>query len=140
MTMLQAVRNLHALGVPLADAVAAATSVPARVARRDDVGALVEGLVEWDQARRSASTSTVPTSRPPAISSVSSDDATPGAPADEEAVPADLDPDVASSSSVANGIATASGPRSTKTTRSFGGSRWSPEPDVGKNGGAATSS
>jgi N-acetylglucosamine-6-phosphate deacetylase len=42
-TMLEALRNLHALDVPLADAVAAATSVPARVARRDDIGALVPG-------------------------------------------------------------------------------------------------
>ena len=40
LTMLQAVRNLHALGVPLVDAVAAATSVPARAARRPDVGVL----------------------------------------------------------------------------------------------------
>jgi N-acetylglucosamine-6-phosphate deacetylase len=32
LTMLDAVRNLHALGAPLVDAVAAATSVPARVA------------------------------------------------------------------------------------------------------------
>jgi N-acetylglucosamine-6-phosphate deacetylase len=42
-TMLESVRNLHALDVPLADAVAAATSVPARVARRHDLGALVPG-------------------------------------------------------------------------------------------------
>ena len=31
LTMIEAVRNLHALGVPLADAVGAATTVPARV-------------------------------------------------------------------------------------------------------------
>jgi N-acetylglucosamine-6-phosphate deacetylase len=42
-TMLEAVRNLHALDVLLADAVAAATSVPARVVGRDDIGALVPG-------------------------------------------------------------------------------------------------
>jgi N-acetylglucosamine-6-phosphate deacetylase len=43
LTMLQALRNLHALGVPLADAVAAATSAPARAARRPDVGTLRVG-------------------------------------------------------------------------------------------------
>lgn len=43
LTMLDAVRNLHALGVALEDAVAAATSVPARVARRPDLGALRAG-------------------------------------------------------------------------------------------------
>jgi len=43
LTMLQAVRNLHELGVPLVDAVAAATSVPARAARVPDVGVLREG-------------------------------------------------------------------------------------------------
>jgi N-acetylglucosamine-6-phosphate deacetylase len=43
LTMLQAVRNLHALDVPLVDAVAAATSVPARVLGRDDVGTLRPG-------------------------------------------------------------------------------------------------
>ena len=41
-TMLESVRNLHALGVPLVDAVAAATSVPARAARRN-VGVLTVG-------------------------------------------------------------------------------------------------
>jgi N-acetylglucosamine-6-phosphate deacetylase len=40
LTMLQAVRNLHALGVHLVDAVAAATSVPARAVGRRDVGTL----------------------------------------------------------------------------------------------------
>jgi N-acetylglucosamine-6-phosphate deacetylase len=43
LTMVEAVRNLHALDVPLVDAVAAATSVPARVLRRDDVGVLRPG-------------------------------------------------------------------------------------------------
>jgi N-acetylglucosamine-6-phosphate deacetylase len=42
LTMLDAVRNLHALGAPLVDAVAAATSVPARVAGRS-LGVLREG-------------------------------------------------------------------------------------------------
>jgi N-acetylglucosamine-6-phosphate deacetylase len=41
-TMLESVRNLHALGVPLVDAVAAATAVPARAARRD-LGVLTVG-------------------------------------------------------------------------------------------------
>ena len=43
LTMLQAVRNLHALDVPLVEAIAAATSVPARVLRRDDIGVLRPG-------------------------------------------------------------------------------------------------
>ena len=43
LTMLQAVRNLHALDVPLVDAVAAATAVPAHVLGRDDVGVLRAG-------------------------------------------------------------------------------------------------
>jgi N-acetylglucosamine-6-phosphate deacetylase len=42
-TMLDAVRRLHALGTPLVDAVAAATSVPARVLARTDVGMLTVG-------------------------------------------------------------------------------------------------
>ena len=42
LTMDQAVRNLHALGVPLADALGAATAVPARVVGAD-VGALRRG-------------------------------------------------------------------------------------------------
>jgi N-acetylglucosamine-6-phosphate deacetylase len=42
-TMIEAVRNLHALGVPLVDAVAAATSVPARAVRRPELGILCEG-------------------------------------------------------------------------------------------------
>jgi N-acetylglucosamine-6-phosphate deacetylase len=43
LTMIDAVRNLHALGVPLADAVAAATAVPARLLGRDDLGRLEVG-------------------------------------------------------------------------------------------------
>jgi N-acetylglucosamine-6-phosphate deacetylase len=42
-TLIEAVRRLHALGIPLADAVDAATAVPARVARRDDLGVLRPG-------------------------------------------------------------------------------------------------
>jgi N-acetylglucosamine-6-phosphate deacetylase len=42
-TLIDAVRRLHALGVPLADAVGAATEVPARAARRHDLGALRAG-------------------------------------------------------------------------------------------------
>jgi N-acetylglucosamine-6-phosphate deacetylase len=42
-TMIEAVRNLAALGAPLAAALAAATEVPARIARRDDVGRLLPG-------------------------------------------------------------------------------------------------
>jgi N-acetylglucosamine-6-phosphate deacetylase len=40
LTMAQAVRNLHALGVPLAEALGAASTVPARVAGRPDLGRL----------------------------------------------------------------------------------------------------
>ena len=43
LTMIEAVRNLHALGVDLEDALAAASSVPARIAGRDDVGRLTPG-------------------------------------------------------------------------------------------------
>jgi N-acetylglucosamine-6-phosphate deacetylase len=43
LTMIEAVRNLHALGAPLIDAVAAATAVPARIAGRPDLGVLVPG-------------------------------------------------------------------------------------------------
>jgi N-acetylglucosamine-6-phosphate deacetylase len=43
LTMLRAVRNLHALGIPLADALAAASAVPARIARRPDLGRLAPG-------------------------------------------------------------------------------------------------
>jgi N-acetylglucosamine-6-phosphate deacetylase len=42
-TLLDGVRALHALGVPLADAIGAATAVPARVLRRSDVGTLRPG-------------------------------------------------------------------------------------------------
>jgi len=44
-TMIDSIRNLHALDVTLADAIAAATSVPGRVAQRDDLGALAPGAV-----------------------------------------------------------------------------------------------
>jgi N-acetylglucosamine-6-phosphate deacetylase len=44
LTMVEAVRNLHALGVPLADAVGAATAVPARVLGLPDLGRLAPGL------------------------------------------------------------------------------------------------
>jgi N-acetylglucosamine-6-phosphate deacetylase len=43
LTLAQAVRNLHALGVPLEDAVAAASHVPARLAGRSDLGRLEPG-------------------------------------------------------------------------------------------------
>ena len=43
LTMLQAVRNLHALGATLTEAVAAATSVPARAGHLSGVGTLTEG-------------------------------------------------------------------------------------------------
>jgi N-acetylglucosamine-6-phosphate deacetylase len=43
LTMLDAVRNLHALGVPLAAALQAATEAPARMARRPDLGHLAPG-------------------------------------------------------------------------------------------------
>ncbi len=39
-TMIEAVRNLHALGAPLVDAIAAATAAPARAARRPGLGVL----------------------------------------------------------------------------------------------------
>jgi len=44
LTMIDAVRNLHALGASFVDAVAAATSVPAAVLGRADVGRLAPGL------------------------------------------------------------------------------------------------
>ena len=44
LTMVEAVRNLHALGASLTDALAAATAVPARVLGRGDVGRLGVGL------------------------------------------------------------------------------------------------
>lgn len=40
MTMIQALRNVCALGMPLADAVGTVSSVPARAAGRDDVGSI----------------------------------------------------------------------------------------------------
>jgi len=43
LTMIDAVRNLHALGVPFEQAVGAATEVPARFLGRDDVGFLEPG-------------------------------------------------------------------------------------------------
>jgi N-acetylglucosamine-6-phosphate deacetylase len=43
LTLAQAVRNLHGLGVPLADALAAASTVPARHAGRPDLGRLEPG-------------------------------------------------------------------------------------------------
>ena len=44
LTMIEAVRNLHSLGAPLEDALAAATAVPARVLRLPNVGRLEVGL------------------------------------------------------------------------------------------------
>ena len=44
LTMLEAVRNLHALGASFEDAVGAATEVPARVLRNPSVGRLAVGL------------------------------------------------------------------------------------------------
>jgi N-acetylglucosamine-6-phosphate deacetylase len=43
LTMLDAVRNLHALGIPLAAALGAATEAPARMARRPDLGRIEAG-------------------------------------------------------------------------------------------------
>src|SRR4029077_12774639 len=43
LTMIEAVRNLHALGISFEDAVGAATSVPARILGRDDLGVLEPG-------------------------------------------------------------------------------------------------
>jgi N-acetylglucosamine-6-phosphate deacetylase len=43
LTMIAAVRNLHTLGVPLEQALAAASAVPARVARRPDLGSIAPG-------------------------------------------------------------------------------------------------
>jgi N-acetylglucosamine-6-phosphate deacetylase len=43
LTMLDAVRNSHALGIPLAAALRAATEAPARMARRPDLGRLEPG-------------------------------------------------------------------------------------------------
>jgi N-acetylglucosamine-6-phosphate deacetylase len=44
LTMLEAVRNFHALGVPLAEAVSAATTIPARVLGLPEVGRLAPGV------------------------------------------------------------------------------------------------
>ena len=44
LTMIDAVRNLHSLGVPLEDAVGAATEVPARVLRLPSTGRIGVGL------------------------------------------------------------------------------------------------
>jgi N-acetylglucosamine-6-phosphate deacetylase len=43
LTMIEAVRNLHALGISLEDAVGAATSVPAGIVGRSDLGTLEPG-------------------------------------------------------------------------------------------------
>jgi N-acetylglucosamine-6-phosphate deacetylase len=43
LTMLEAVRNLHALGIPFEDAVGAATAVPARIIGRPELGVLEPG-------------------------------------------------------------------------------------------------
>ena len=43
LTMIDAVRNVHALGIPLEDAISAATTVPARILGRSDVGVLEPG-------------------------------------------------------------------------------------------------
>ena len=43
LTMIDAVRNLHALGVRFEDAIAAATTVPARILERPDLGVLEPG-------------------------------------------------------------------------------------------------
>jgi N-acetylglucosamine-6-phosphate deacetylase len=45
LTMIEAVRNLHALGIRLEDAVGAATEVPARIIGRTDLGVLEPGGV-----------------------------------------------------------------------------------------------
>ena len=42
-TMIDSIRNLHALGASLVDAIAAATAVPARIARRPGLGVLRRG-------------------------------------------------------------------------------------------------
>jgi N-acetylglucosamine-6-phosphate deacetylase len=44
LTMIEAVRNFHALGVPLPEAVAAATAAPAAILGLDEVGRLAPGL------------------------------------------------------------------------------------------------
>ncbi|MFT3865660.1 MAG: amidohydrolase family protein [Solirubrobacterales bacterium] len=56
LSMPEAVRNLHALGVPVAAALSAATEAPARMARRADLGRIAPGaradLVVLDDALR----------------------------------------------------------------------------------------
>ena len=44
LTMIEAVRNLHALGVPLEQAVAAATSTPARLLGEPELARIAPGL------------------------------------------------------------------------------------------------
>jgi len=44
LTMIEAVRNLHGLGVPLEEAVGAATAVPARALGLSDLGRIAVGL------------------------------------------------------------------------------------------------
>jgi N-acetylglucosamine-6-phosphate deacetylase len=44
LTLIEAVRNLHALGAPLEDAIVAATEVPARVLRNPGIGRIAVGL------------------------------------------------------------------------------------------------
>ena len=52
--MIGAVRHVHGLGVPLAEALTAATAVPARIIGREDLGRLAPGaaadLVVLDDA------------------------------------------------------------------------------------------
>ena len=43
LTMIDAVRNVHALGIPFEDAIGAATAVPARILGRTDVGVIEPG-------------------------------------------------------------------------------------------------
>ncbi|HEV7132267.1 MAG TPA: N-acetylglucosamine-6-phosphate deacetylase [Gaiellaceae bacterium] len=43
LTMIEAVRNVHALGIPFEEAIGAATSVPARIVGRPDLGVLEPG-------------------------------------------------------------------------------------------------
>ena len=43
LTMIDAVRNLHALGIPFEEAIGAATSVPARILGRSDLGVIEPG-------------------------------------------------------------------------------------------------
>jgi N-acetylglucosamine-6-phosphate deacetylase len=44
-TLLDGVRNLHALGATLEEAIGAATTAPARLLRRDDIGVLQPGSI-----------------------------------------------------------------------------------------------